>query len=169
MPNLNCICKTGLFPQTHQTHSWGAHELPNAPPLVWSARQCRKNPVMVPQTAPAAGLGEPHDIRKGIIRRQGGRLPRCSIQRVGMGCACPCRIRPFANGVCFVLGTCINLGFAITAFSDKGRPVARQVRMTRHLGFREGRAAHSAGNTQTWPPNLCLPPPQEVRMMYASA
>ena len=33
----------------------------------------------------------------------------------------------------------------------------------------ERRGAHSAGHTQTWPPNLCLPPPQEVRMMYASA
>jgi hypothetical protein len=38
-----------------------------------------------PQTAPAAGSGRPHDVRKGIIRRQGGRLPRCSIQRVRMG------------------------------------------------------------------------------------
>lgn len=107
--------------------------------------QCRKHPIMAPQPAAAAALGEPHDIRKGIIRRQGGRLPRCSIQRVGMGCAFPCRIRPLANGVCFVLGTCTNIGFAITAFSDKACPVARQVRMTRHLGFRERGLAHSAG------------------------
>lgn len=112
---------------------------------------------MAPQPAAAAALGEPHDIRKGIIRRQGGRLPRCSIQRVGMGCAFPCRIRPLANGVCFVLGTCTNIGFAITAFSDKACPVARQVRMTRHLGFRERGLAHSAGNTQSAPSTPRLP------------
>jgi len=47
-----------------------------------SAGQTRSCP---PQTAPAAGSGRPHDVRKGIIRRQGGRLPRCSIQRVRMG------------------------------------------------------------------------------------
>ena len=41
--------------------------------------------------------------------------------------------------------------------------------MTGQLRYGEGRVPHSAGNTQTWPPNLCLPPPQEVRMMYASA
>ena len=41
--------------------------------------------------------------------------------------------------------------------------------MTGQLLYCERRLADSAGNTQTWPPNLCLPPPQEVRMMYASA
>ena len=61
------------------------HALASAQWTVSSRRQCRKHLVMVPQTTPAAGSGRPHDVRKGIIRRQGGRLPRCSIQRVRMG------------------------------------------------------------------------------------
>ena len=61
------------------------HALASAQWTVSSRRQCRTNLVMVPQTTPAAGSGRPHDVRKGIIRRQGGRLPRCSIQRVRMG------------------------------------------------------------------------------------
>ena len=48
-------------------------------------------------------------------------------------------------------------------------PLAKFMRMARHLRYGEGRVPHSAGHTQTWPPNLCLPPPQEVRMMYDSA
>ena len=59
--------------------------LASAPRSRSCCRQCRKHLVMVPQTTPAAGSGRPHDVRKGIIRRQGGRLPRCSIQRVRMG------------------------------------------------------------------------------------
>lgn len=61
------------------------HALASAQWTVSSRRQCRTHLVMVPQTTPAAGSGRPHDVRKGIIRRQGGRLPRCSIQRVRMG------------------------------------------------------------------------------------
>ena len=41
--------------------------------------------------------------------------------------------------------------------------------MAGQLRYGKGRFPDSAGHTQTWPPNLCLPPPQEVRMMYASA
>ena len=60
----------------------------------------------------------------------------------------------------YLLGSCSS---DTTGESLYIMPVAGQ------LLDREGRAADSAGHTQTWPPNLCLPPPQEVRMMYASA
>ena len=39
---------------------------------------------MPPQTAPAAGLSRPHDVRQRVVRGQAVGFPRCPIQRVGV-------------------------------------------------------------------------------------
>ena len=92
--------------------------------------------------ATAAGSGRPHDVRKGIIRRQGGRLPRCSIQRVRMGL----RATDGAGGCGRLPDT-----------SSPATKTARGIPRTSHCMFmagqlldREGRGSHSAGHTRSW-------------------
>lgn len=48
-------------------------------------------------------------------------------------------------------------------------PLAKFMRMARHLRYGEGRVPDSAGNTRPWPRKLCQPPDQEIRMMYERA
>lgn len=105
--------------------------------ITLSPRQCRTHLVMVPQTTPAAGLGRPHDVRKGVIRRHGGRLSRCSIQRVRMGL----RATDGTGGCCRLPDT-----------SSPATKTARGIPRTSHCMFmtgqlldREGRGPDSAG------------------------
>ena len=94
---------------------------------------------MVPQTTPAAGSGRPHDVRKGVIRRHGGRLSRCSIQCVRMGLRATGIFRYsdcIAGRLPYLLGSCSS---DTTGESLYIMPVAGQ------LLDRERRAADSAG------------------------
>ena len=95
-----------------------------------------------PQTAPAAGSGRPHDVRKGIIRRQGGRLPRCSIQRVRMGL----RVTDGAGG-------CGRLPDTRSPATKTARGIPRTshcMSVAGQLLYRERGLADSAGNTRSW-------------------
>ena len=91
-------------------------------------------------------------ILPGIIRRQGGRLPRGSVQRVGMRLGAPCTTR-----------------YAFFVRSTPGCPtrvprppcrvfVVVRMLMAGQLLDRKGCAAHSAGNTRPPPSTPRLPP-----------
>ena len=102
-----------------------------------------------PQTAPAAGSGRPHDVRKGIIRRQGGRLPRCSIQRVRMGL----RVTDGAGG-------CGRLPDTRSPATKTARGIPRTshcMSVAGQLLYRERGLADSAGNTRPSPSTPRLP------------
>ena len=119
----------------------------SALPSGWSRPQCRKHLVMVPQTTPAAGSGRPHDVRKGIIRRQGGRLPRCSIQRVRMGLR--------ATG-----SPCLSLSCDLAPLATSCRICRARsgsVAVRGHLLRGKRRGPDSAGNTQSAPSTPRLP------------
>ena len=140
-----------------------AHVMSSEPLTVLSPRQCRTHPAMAPQAMSTAGSGCPHDVRQRVIRRQGGRLPRRTVQcvRVRLGASdTPCRETAWLK---------IRDSSIIAPVNLSRCPQRRSVAMRCQLLHRERGLADSAGHTQTWPPNLCLPPPQEVRMMYASA
>lgn len=82
---------------------------------------CRQQmPIIFRHTIRSLISCDAHDQGQGVIGRQTVGSARRPGQAVSVGCAFPCRIRQFANGVRFVLGTCINLGFARTAFGNKG-------------------------------------------------
>ena len=66
----------------HLTCAYGSQ---SALPIALWPPQCRKYPVMPPQTAPAAGLSRPHDVRQRVVRGQAVGFPRCPVQRVRVG------------------------------------------------------------------------------------
>ena len=126
---------------------YGGYGSASVLPSVWSHRQCRKHLVMVPQTTPAAGSGRPHDVRKGIIRRQGGRLPRCSIQRVRMGLR--------ATG-----SPCLSLSCDLAPLATSCRICRARsgsVAVRGHLLRGKRRGPDSAGNTRPPPLTPRLP------------
>ena len=133
----------------HLCDSMYEYGLASAPRSRSCCRQCRKNPIIAPQTTPATGLGRPHDVRKGVIRRHGGRLSRCSIQRVRMGL----RATDGAGGYSRRPDTSIP-----------ATKTARVIVRTLHCMFMAGqllhaqrRGADSAGNTRPLPPTPRLP------------
>ena len=84
-------CRSTLRPllrlrrgQTVYVYGW-----PAVPRSTSWRRQCRKHPIIALQTAPATGLGGPHDVRQRIIRGQGIGAARCTGKRmcVGLGAA----------------------------------------------------------------------------------
>lgn len=97
---------------------------------------------MPPQTAPAAGLSRPHDVRQRVVRGQAVGFPRCPIQRVGVRLRATGRLR--AGNVARSCRVSIRAGSADVR--------AHTVAMARHLGFREGRGPDSAGHTRSCPP-----------------
>ena len=92
---------------------------------------------MPPQTAPAAGLSRPHDVRQRVVRGQAVGFPRCPIQRVGVRLRATGRLR--AGNVASSCRVSVRPGSADVR--------AHTVAMARHLGFRKGCAAHSAGQS----------------------
>ena len=128
----------------------GGHALSSARWTAWCPRQCRTGWPKAPQLTPATGSGGPHDVRNGIIRRQGGRLPRFPVQRVGM------RLRAtgiFRHSDCiagrlpYLLGICSS---DTTGESLYIMPVAGQ------LLHAQRRGADSAGHIR--------PPPSTPRL-----
>ena len=59
--------------------------------------------------------------------------------------------------------------YLLIARISLGVPSLLLVYMARHLDFREGRLADSAGHTWSWSRRPHLPPDQAVRMMYERA
>ena len=85
--------------------------------------------------ATAAGLGGPHDVRKGIVRRQAtGSLGTGTRQavRVGLGAA---------RGIGRLFAGAVAGGFRVRPVS----PLAEFMRMARHLLHGESRGLDSAG------------------------
>ena len=88
--------------------------------------------------ATPAGLGGPHDVRKCIVRRQGGRFPRGSVQRVCMrlgassGVYIATPLPPVAD--CRCTSVPASVGVAVDG-----------VRMAGQLPHGEGRGPDSAG------------------------
>ena len=127
--------------QNRQRHSpylvLYVYDWPAVLPSASWPRQCRTHLVMVPQTTPAAGSGRPHDVRKGVIRRHGGRLSRCSIQRVRMGLRA-------TDGT----GGCCRLPDTSSPATKTARGIPRTsycMFMTGQLCFRQRRGPDSAG------------------------
>ena len=102
-----------------------------------------------------------HNKGQRVVRGQAVGFSRRSRERVRMGLTATGR-RSFSRLGIDPLSIAGPLA-VVFGWDIDAMPVACQ------LLHRERGLADSAGHTQTWPPNLCLPPPQEVRMMYASA
>mgnify|MGYP007001657669 CR=1 FL=1 len=117
-----------------------------------------------PRTMCSPLLCAPHNKGEGVVRRECIGFPGLPGERVCMRLGTACGIRGLSVARRFAVIAIIGAVPAIPSGN-----FAITMRMARHLLFCERRLPHSAGHTQTWPPNLCLPPPQEVRMMYASA
>lgn len=106
--------------------------------ITLSPPQCRTGWPKAPQLTPATGSGRPHDVRKGIIRRQAAGFSRFPVQRVGM------RLRA-ASGVYIFI--------PLPAVTDCRRAAAPTpigvavdfVCMARHLSHAQRRVPHSAG------------------------
>ena len=92
---------------------------------------------MPPQTAPAAGLSRPHDVRQRVVRGQAVGFPRCPIQRVGVRLRATSGLRagktPSSCRISIRPGLADVLGYTVVMFSQ--------------LLHREGRTADSAGQT----------------------
>ena len=114
---------------------------------------------MPPQTAPAAGLSRPHDVRQRIVRGQAVGLARRPVKIVGMGLATTNRL--------FRIGCHLNgIGRLRVAWRDGSlrfecrvcvcsRPVSipatQYMGMASQLRFCQRRGFHSAGNIRSWP------------------
>ena len=116
------------------------HALASAHWTASSSPQCRTHPIIAPQTAPAAGLSRPHDVRQRVVRGQAVGFPRCPRERVGMRLAATSRTRLTRN-------ECIQRAGS----SPRIKPVRRGLRvgmlMAGQLCFRERGLADSAGQT----------------------
>ena len=121
-----------------------AHVTASAPPTTWWRRQCRTGWPKAPQLTPATGSGRPHDVRKGIIRRQAAGLARRTRERVGMRLA-----TTSWQGHCSALSEIISRAICevLAVGSILGDTRLCRMRMARHLGFREGRFPDSAGQS----------------------
>lgn len=131
------------------------HALASAQWTVSFPRQCRTNPVMPPQTAPATGLSRPHDVRQRIVRGQAVGLARRPVKIVGMGLATTNRL--------FRIGCHLNgIGRVRVAWRDGSRrvecrvcvcsrpvsiPATQYMGMASQLRFCQRRDFHSAGQT----------------------
>ena len=106
-----------------------------------------------PQPAPATGLGGPHDVRQGIVRRQGGRFSRRPGQGMGMGLGAayiisrasiarraPNRIVP-PRPLHSVITSTRPSGGIVVSLDSVFVPMLRQLRHA------QGRGADSAGQT----------------------
>ena len=120
------------------------HALASAQWTVSSRRQCRTGWPKAPQLTPATGSGRPHDVRKGIIRRQAAGLARRTRERVGMRLA-----TTSWQGHCSALSEIISRAICevLAVGSILGDTRLCRMRMARHLGFRERRFPDSAGQT----------------------
>ena len=118
-----------------------AHVTASAPPTTWWRRQCRTHPAMAPQAMSTAGSGCPHDVRQRVIRRQGGRLPRRTVQcvRVRLGASdTPCRETAWLK---------IRDSSIIAPVNLSRCPQRRSVAMRCQLLHRERGLADSAGQS----------------------
>lgn len=96
---------------------------------------------MTPQAMSTAGSGCPHDVRQRVIRRQGGRLPRRTVQcvRVRLGASdTPCRETAWLK---------IRDSSIIAPVNLSRCPQRRSVAMRCQLLHRERGLADSAGQT----------------------